>query len=74
MLGIYYCRYAALPLGLGYGVDGQRGLTRRFGAVDLDDTSARKTAHAESGVQRYRTGGYHLYVFYCIVTQTHYGA
>ena len=41
---------------LGNGVDSQRGLTRRLGAEDLDDTSLRVTTHTKSHIKRYRTG------------------
>ncbi len=41
MLGINYGSNATELLGLGYGMDGQSGLTRRFGTEDLNYSAAR---------------------------------
>jgi hypothetical protein len=41
-------------------VQGERGLTRRLGTVDLDDPAAGKPADAERDIQRDRSGGDHL--------------
>ena len=46
---------AALLLGLGDGVQGQRRLARRFRPVDLDDAAAGQTADAERDVEAERT-------------------
>src|SRR5215470_5442817 len=44
----------AETLSFGHDVQGERGLTRRFRAVDLDDPAARQAADAERYVQRER--------------------
>ena len=56
MLGIDEGADAALLLGLGDGVQGQRRLARRFRPVDLDDAAARQAADAERDVEPERAG------------------
>ena len=57
VLGVDEGADAAGALGLGDGVQGQRGLARRLGAVDLDHPPARQPAHPERQVQAHRAGG-----------------
>ena len=57
VLGVDEGADAAGALGLGDRVQGQRGLPRRLGAVDLDDPAARQTAHAERHVEADGAGG-----------------
>ena len=73
MLRIDEGGYASGFLCLGDGMDGQGGLTRRLGTVDLDDASAGETAHTEGRVQSDTAGGDHLHVFYLLVAQFHDG-
>ena len=51
VLSVDECGHAPCLLCLCNGMDGKGGLTRRFGAVDFDDASARIAAHAERGVE-----------------------
>ena len=57
MLGVDNDRLTALLLHLCDSVDSQRRLTRRLGAVDLDDTTAGIAAYAESVVEVDRASG-----------------
>jgi hypothetical protein len=50
-------RDAAGPLGVGDGVQRERGLAGGLRAVDLDDAAAREAADAEGHVQRDGAGG-----------------
>ncbi len=47
---------AALLLGLGNDLQGERGLARRFRTVNLDDAAARQAADAERDVEAQRAG------------------
>ena len=71
MLGVDDGGYTAHLLGLGDGVDGQGGLTRGFGTVDLDDASAGITAHAQGIVQADGACGDDLDVLDVVVAQLH---
>ena len=51
VLGVDERRDAARLLGLGDGVEGERGLAARLRAVDLDDAAARVAADAERDVE-----------------------
>ena len=61
-------------LGLGDGVDGQRGLTGRFGAVDFDDTAAGITAYTQGHVQSDGAGGDDFHLLDVVVAHFHDGA
>ena len=71
MLGVDDGGYTAHLLGLGDGVDGQGGLTRGFGTVDLDDASAGITAHTQCVVKADRAGGDDLDILDVVVAQLH---
>ena len=64
---------AALLLGLGQDVQGQRGLTAGFRAVHLDDTAARHTAHTQRHIQTQAAGGDGFHLHGGIVAQLHDG-
>ena len=74
MLGVNEGRVAAGLLGVGNGVQGDRGLTGRLGAVDLDDSAAREAADAEGDVKSKGTRGDHLNGRAVVVAQAHDGA
>jgi hypothetical protein len=57
VLGVDEGADAAGLLGLGDGVERQRGLAGGLRAVDLDDAAAREAAHAERDVERHGAGG-----------------
>src|SRR4029453_15231416 len=57
VLGMEEGAGAATFLRLGHQVQGQGGLARRFGAVDLDDPAARHTADAERQIEAERPRG-----------------
>ncbi len=71
MLGINYGSNATELLGLGYGMDGQSGLTRRFGTEDLNYSAARVAPHAQGIVETDRAGGDHLDIHYRVVAELH---
>ncbi|MCY1548252.1 hypothetical protein D9M68_843480 [compost metagenome] len=50
---------------------GQRGLTRRFRAVDLDDTAFWQTADAQGDIQAQRAGGDGRNALTLMVTHAH---
>jgi hypothetical protein len=52
VLGIDERRDAAGTLSVGDGMQGERGLSRGLGAVDLDDAAARQPADAEGDIER----------------------
>ncbi len=54
-------------------MDGQSGLARRLGSIDLYDASAREAAHAEGVVEAHRSGRYHVYILDIVVAELHYG-
>src|SRR5688572_14137400 len=56
MLGVDEGGHAAGLLGLRDDVQGQRGLARGLGTVDLDDAAARHAADAQGQVQGKRSG------------------
>ena len=56
VLGVDVGADAAVALRLGHDVHGQRGLTRRLRAEDLDDAATRQAADAEGEVERQRPG------------------
>lgn len=64
-------RDAARALGIGHRVQGDRGLTRGLGAVDLHDPAARQAADAERHVQRDRAGRDHLDGGSGVIAQAH---
>ena len=64
---------AALLLGLGQNVQGQRGLTTGFRAIHLDDAAARHTAHAQCHIQTQAAGGDGFHLHGGIVAQLHDG-
>ena len=74
MLGVDHCRDAPFALCLGYGVEGQGGLTRRFRTVDFHDAPFRVTAHAQGVVQADRAGGDHIHLLHGLVAEFHDGA
>jgi hypothetical protein len=51
---------AARALGVGDGVQGESGLTRRLRPIDLDDAATREAADAERDIQCDGPGGDHL--------------
>ncbi len=55
VLGVDEGRNPTGLLHLGYCVQGQGGLARRLGAVDLDDATTRQATHAQGDVQAQRT-------------------
>ena len=57
VLGVDVGAHAAVALGLGDDVHGERRLPRRLGAVDLDDPAAGQPADAEGEVEREGAGG-----------------
>ena len=57
VLGVDEGRDAAGLLRIGDGVERDRRLTRRFRAVDLDDTATGQATDAERDVERDRAGG-----------------
>ena len=60
MFGVNEGARATNFLHFGNDVQRKRRLTGTFRTVDLDDTSARQTAHAQSQVKAQRTGAHHL--------------
>ena len=57
VFGVDERAHAAGALGLGDGLQGEGGLARRLGAVDLDHPAAGQAAHAQGQVQADRAGG-----------------
>ena len=57
VLGVDEGRDAALALGLGDHVEGDRGLARTLGPEDLDDAPARDASDPQRDVERHGTGG-----------------
>src|SRR5438132_684326 len=57
VLGVDVGGDAAGLLGLGDGVEGERGLAAGLGAVDLDDAAAGQPPAAQGDVQPQRAGG-----------------
>ena len=57
VLGVDVGAHAAVALGLGDDVHGQRRLARGLRAVDLGDAAAREAADAEGEVEREGPGG-----------------
>jgi hypothetical protein len=57
VLGVDEGAGAAQLLHLGHDLQRQRGLARRFRAVDLDHAAARQAADAQRDVQAQRAGG-----------------
>ncbi len=74
MLGVDYRADTALLLGFRYHMDGQSGLTRRFGTVDFSDPAAGKASHAQCVVKTDRAGGHHFNILDGIIAETHHGA
>jgi hypothetical protein len=60
VFGVDEGAHAAELLHLGDDLQRQRGLARRFRAVDLDHPAARQAAHAQRDVQPQRAGGHDL--------------
>ena len=58
-------------LGLGNHLQGQRGFTRAFRAVDLTDTTIRQTAYSQRHIQAQGTGGYRRDRFPGLVAHLH---
>ena len=71
VFGIDYRGYASCFLCFSYGVDGKGCLTGRFGAVNLDDTSAGISSYAKSHIQADGTCGNNLYLFDTLVAHFH---
>ena len=65
---------AALFLGLGEDVEGQRGLTAGFRSEHLDDTAARHTAHAQRQVEAEAAGRDGVHLHGGVIAQLHDGA
>lgn len=57
MLGVDEAANAALLLRLGHRVQRECRLTGAFRAINLDNTAARQTAHAQSNIEAQRPGG-----------------
>ncbi|SBP86458.1 hypothetical protein THIARS_40079 [Thiomonas delicata] len=64
MLGVDEGADAAELLHLGNDLQGQRGLARRFGTINLHHPPARQAADAERDVQAQRAGGHDLDVLH----------
>ena len=71
MLGVDEGGYAVGLLCFGDGVEGQGGLTRTFGTVNLDDTSAGEAANAEGGIEADAAGGDDIHFFHLLVAELH---
>ena len=71
MLGINKCSDTSCFLSLGDGMDGEGGFTRRFGTVDLYDTSAGVTSHTQCHIQTDRAGRDDRYFFDLLVSHFH---
>ncbi len=71
MLGVDEGSNAAGLLALSDGMDGQRRLTARLGAVNLDDTSLRVATHSQCGIQADGTSGNDINVLYLFVAHAH---
>ncbi len=74
MLDVDKGHLAALFLGLGEDVEGQRGLTAGFRSEHLDDTAARHTAHAQRQVKTKASGGDGVHLHGGVIAQLHDGA
>ena len=74
VFGVDEGRDAARLLGLGNGVDGQRRLARRLGAVDLDDAAFGVAPDTQGGVEPEAARGDDVDVFYLFVAELHDGA
>ena len=74
VLGVDVGAHAAVALGLGDHVHGERGLARRLGAEDLDDPATGQTADAEREVERQRAGGDGCDADVAVLAETHDGA
>ena len=61
-------------LGVGDGMEGDRGLTGGLGAIDLNDTAARQAADTECNVEGEGPCGDHLDWRTIIVAEAHDGA
>ena len=71
MLSIDKGSNAARLLCLGNSVNGQCGLTRTLGAINLNDTTFGVSAYAQSGVEGDTACRYYLYVFNMLVAKLH---
>jgi len=71
VLGVDERRDAAVALGTGHGVQGDGGLARRLGTVDLDDPAAWQAADAERRIQGDGARGDGLDGRPGLVTETH---
>ena len=71
MLGVDEGGDATAPLGLGDDVQGERRLSRRLRAVDLDDAAARDATDAKRDVERQCTGRDDVDVLSLDVSETH---
>ena len=65
---------AALFLGLGEDMEGQRGLTAGFRSEHLDDTAARHTAHAQRQIEAEAAGRDGVHLHGGVIAQLHDGA
>ena len=73
MLGIDIGSDAAGSLGLGDGMQGQGGLARGFGAVDLDDATAGVAAHSQCLVQADRSCRDGIHFLDAVIVHAHDG-
>ena len=73
MLGVYEGRHSSGLLRLGYGVEGDSGLSGALGPKDLDYPSAWKSAYAKRDVKWKYSGGYHIDSCFERIPQPHYG-
>ena len=74
VLGVDEGHLAAPLLGLGHNVEGQGGLTRGLGTVDLNDTTLGNAADAQRQIQGQGAGGDGLHHDIGVVAQAHDGA
>ena len=74
VLGVHEGHLAALLLGLGQNVQGQGGLARGLGAVDLNDAPLGNAADAQGHIQGQGAGGNGLYIGLGVIAVAHDGA
>ena len=74
VLGVDVGAHTTVALRFGHDVHGERGLARRFRAVDLGDPAARQASDSECEVERQGAGRHHLDVHVGALAHLHDGA